>query len=439
MASVFVSKAASYLVRPLLLALLLVVTTLPALAAPHSAIVVDARTGRTLYQSDAEALRYPASLTKMMTLYLTFEALQAGRISKSTPVTFSPYAASMPPTKLGVRAGNSIPVDTAIYALVTRSANDAAVALGEKLGGDTDNFARIMTATAHRLGMNRTTFRNPNGLPASGQMTTAHDMALLGIALREHFPQYYGYFATRSFTYNRHRIPNHNHLLGRIDGLDGIKTGYTHDSGFNIVTSVKRDGRSIVAVVIGGRTSRSRDAEVAGLIAKYLPRASRHGDPSDYIASRQEVAPAAVAVALPRHDAPTPVARPAKAAPAVPAPQALALVEEAPEPTARPAAVKVAEVAAKGVDPVSTASTRSGWVIQIAATDSESQARAILDKTTKKAPTVLADASPFTSVYQKGGGTYYRARFGGFSSKAQAWDACGALKKHSIACYAVEQ
>jgi D-alanyl-D-alanine carboxypeptidase len=433
------SKSASHFIKPLLLALLLVVTSLPALAAPHSAIVVDARTGRTLYQSDADALRYPASLTKMMTLYLTFEALQAGRISKSTPVTFSPYAASMPPTKLGVRAGNSIPVETAIYALVTRSANDAAAALGEKLGGDTENFARVMTATAHRLGMNRTTFRNANGLPANGQMTTARDMALLGIALREHFPQYYGYFATRSFTYGRHRIPNHNHLLGRIDGLDGIKTGYTRDSGFNIVTSVKRDGRSIVAVVIGGRTARSRDAEVAGLIHKYLPRASRHGDPGDYIASRQEVAPAAVALMLPRHGAPIPDARPARGAEA-PAPQVMALVEEAPQPTPRPAAVKVAEVAAKGVDPVRTASTEpSGWVIQIAATDSEKQALAILDKTTKKAPTVLADASPFTSVYEKGGDTFYRARFGGFSSKAQAWDACGALKKRSIACYAVEQ
>jgi D-alanyl-D-alanine carboxypeptidase len=436
---VFASKSASRLIKPLLLALLFVLTAFPALAAPHSAIVVDARTGATLYKSDADDLRYPASLTKMMTLYLTFEALQAGRISKSTPVTFSSYAASMPPTKLGIKAGNSISVETAIYALVTRSANDAATALGEMLAGNTENFARVMTATAHRLGMTRTTFHNANGLPASGQMTTARDMALLGIALREHFPQYYGYFATRSFTYRRHRIRNHNHLLGRVDGLDGIKTGYTHDSGFNIVTSVKRDGRSIVAVVIGGRTSRSRDKEVAGLIAKYLPRASRHGDAGDYIASRQEVAPAAVAVALPRHDAPIPNARPTRATPAATPAQALALVEEAAQPTARPAAVKVAEVAAKGVDPVNTASTGSGWVIQIAATDSERQARAILDRTTKKAPTVLADASPFTAVYQKGGDTFYRARFGGFSSKTQARDACGALKKHSIACYAVEQ
>jgi D-alanyl-D-alanine carboxypeptidase len=202
---------------------------------------------------------------------------------------------------------------------------------------------------------------------------------------------------------------------------------------------VKRDGRSIVAVVLGGKTSRSRDAEMAELVRKYMPRASRRGDPGDYIASRKEVAPAAVAVALPRHDAPTPDKRPTLVAPA-PSTQVLALVSEAPAPTVRPA-LKVAEaIASKDVDPVNTASTApGGWVIQVAATDSESQARAVLDKASKNAPTVLADASPFTAIYQKGGDTYYRARFGGFSSKTQAWDACGALKKRKISCYAVEQ
>ncbi len=407
-------------------------------AAPYSGIVVDAKTGRTLYESHADALRYPASLTKMMTLYLTFEALSSGRISKSTPVPFSAYAASQPPTKLGVRAGQSIPVETAIYALVTRSANDAADALGELLGGSVPRFATIMTETAHRLGMTRTTFRNANGLPNDKQMTTARDMALLGIALREHFPQYYHYFSTRSFTYRRHRIANHNHLLGKMEGVDGIKTGYTNASGFNIVTSVRRDGRSIVAVVMGGRTSHIRDRQVASLIRKYMPAASRHGDASDFIASKKTVNSVAVAVALPRHDAPTPDLRPAKVV-AAPKTQALALVEATPEPAARPA-VKVAEAVARGVDPVKTASTsHDGWVIQVAATDSESQARAVLEKTSQKAAKVLADASPFTATYRKGGDTYYRARFGGFTSKSEAWGACGALKKRNISCYAVEQ
>jgi D-alanyl-D-alanine carboxypeptidase len=246
--------------------------------------------------------------------------------------------------------------------------------------------------------MTRTTFKNANGLPDNEQVTTAHDIALLGIALREHFPQYYGYFSTRSFQYGRHRINGHNHLLGKIDGVDGIKTGYTNASGYNLATSVKRDGRSIVAVVLGGKTSRSRDAEMAELVRKYMPRASRRGDPGDYIASRKEVAPAAVAVALPRHDAPTPDKRPTLVAPA-PSTQVLALVSEAPAPTVRPA-LKVAEaIASKDVDPVNTASTApGGWVIQVAATDSESQARAVLDKASKNAPTVLADASPFTAI-----------------------------------------
>jgi D-alanyl-D-alanine carboxypeptidase len=441
-ASVFVSKFASRTAKAVILSFIVAILAWSGAAQAstrHAAIVIDAKTGKTLYQSNADALRYPASLTKMMTLYLTFEAMRAGRISKSTPVPFSAEAASQPPTKLGVKAGGSITVETAIYSLITRSANDAATALGELLGGNTRNFARTMTATAHRLGMTRTTFKNANGLPDTEQVTTAHDMALLGIALREHFPQYYGYFATRSFKYGRHRIKGHNHLLGRIEGVDGIKTGYTRASGYNLATSVKRDGRSIVAVVLGGKTSRSRDAEMAELIRKYMPRASRQGDPGDYIASRQEVAGAAVAIALPRHDAPTPDKRPTRVVPA-PSTQALALVSEAPEPAIRPA-LKVAEaIASKGVDPVSTASTApSGWVIQVAATDSESQARAMLAKANSKAPTVLADASPFTAVYQKGGDTYYRARFAGFSSKAQAWDACGALKKRKIACYAVEQ
>ena len=441
-ASVCVSKFISLTAKTVILSFIVAMMAWSGVAQAstrHAAIVIDAKTGKTLYESNADALRYPASLTKMMTLYLTFEALQSGRISRSTQVPFSAEAASQPPTKLGVKAGGSITVETAIYALITRSANDAATALGEMLGGSTPNFARIMTATARRLGMTRTTFKNANGLPNSEQVTTAHDIALLGIALREHFPQYYGYFSTRSFQYGRHRINGHNHLLGKIDGVDGIKTGYTNASGYNLATSVKHHGRSIVAVVLGGKTSRSRDAEMAELVRKYMPRASRRGDPGDYIASRKEVAPAAVAVALPRHDAPTPDKRPTLAAPA-PSTQVLALVSEAPAPTVRPA-LKVAEaIASKDVDPVNTASTApGGWVIQVAATDSESQARAVLDKASKNAPTVLADASPFTAVYQKGGDTYYRARFGGFSSKTQAWDACGALKKRKISCYAVEQ
>ena len=243
----------------------------------YAGIVVDAKTGKVLYGEDADQLRYPASLTKMMTLYLTFEALEAGRISKSTPVPFSKKASAEPPSKLGVRAGRSITVEQAILSLVTRSANDAATALGELLGGSEQRFARMMTNKARALGMTRTTYRNAHGLPNSEQRTTARDQARLGIALRQHFPQYYDYFSTRSFRFGKQTIGNHNRLLGNVRGVDGIKTGYTRASGFNLVTSAQLDGRSIVAVVMGGTSGGARDAQMRKLVAKYMPSASRRG------------------------------------------------------------------------------------------------------------------------------------------------------------------
>jgi len=224
----------------------------PASAAPtYAGIVVDAKTGKVLYSENADSLRYPASLTKMMTLYLTFEALESGKISLSSRVPVSANAAAEPPSKLGVGAGRSVTVEQAILALVTRSANDIATALGEYLGGSEARFAKMMTAKARSLGMSKTTYRNANGLPNTAQMTTARDQARLGIALRQHFPQYYGYFSTRSFKFGKQVIGNHNRLLGAVRGVDGIKTGYTRAAGFNLVTSVQADGRSLVGVVIG--------------------------------------------------------------------------------------------------------------------------------------------------------------------------------------------
>ena len=191
--------------RVALATLLALAFALPAQAASkkYAAIVVDANTGKTLFEASAGAQRYPASLTKMMTLYLVFEGMAAGKFKKSTPVRFSAHASSMPPTKLGVKPGGSVPMETIIYALVTKSANDAAAAVAEYIGGSEAEFARMMTAKARKLGMRNTVFRNASGLPNPGQLTTARDMATLGIALREHFPQYYAYFATRSFTYGR--------------------------------------------------------------------------------------------------------------------------------------------------------------------------------------------------------------------------------------------
>lgn len=422
-----------------------------ALAAPHSAIVIDANTGKTLYASDANGRRYPASLTKMMTLYLTFEALAKGKISKSTQVEFSANAAAEPPTKLGVRKGGSVTVETAILSMVTKSANDSATAMGEYLGGNETNFARMMTAKARALGMKSTVFRNANGLPDPGQFTTAHDMALLGIALREHFPQYYDYFSQRSFMYGNRRINGHNRLLGRIKGVDGIKTGYTRASGFNLATSIKVDGRNVVAVVMGGTSGRSRDDEMARLIKTYLPKASSRGGSGDLIAKTNDDSPvvALAKVLLPKHDAPTPDNRPARkelaSAPDNVQPlkenipfkmaKASASAEKIPAPVV--AAAYVEPEAA--VDPVNTASLPSGWVVQVASSPSKGEAKAILDKTSKQAPRLLADASGFTVPFKKGGVTYFRARFSGFETKDAAWKTCNGLKKHKIQCYAVEQ
>jgi D-alanyl-D-alanine carboxypeptidase len=397
-------------------------------------LVIDANTGKTLYSSDANSRRYPASLTKMMTLYLTFEALAKGKISKSTRVPFSANAAAEPPTKLGVKKGDSITVETAILSMVTKSANDAATATGEFLGGSEENFARMMTSKARALGMKSTVFRNANGLPNTGQFTTAHDMAILGIALREHFPQYYHYFSVRSFMYGKRRINGHNRLLGRIKGVDGIKTGYTRASGFNLVTSVADNGRHLVAVVMGGSSGRSRDNEMAHLIKKYLPKASRHGG-GDLIAKRDNTSPvAAIAKLLPKQDAPIPDDRPETGI--------ASTKDDGPTP---PAAIPVTAVAQayaepeQSIDPVRTASVPSGWVVQVASTPTQAGAHHFLETTSQKAKAVLADASGFTMAFQKNGTTYYRARFGGFGSKDDAWDACRALKKKKIACYAIQQ
>lgn len=240
----------------------------------YAAIVVDASTGKTLFQAYSTSPRYPASLTKMMTLYLTFEALEQGKISKSTLIPVSAHAASQQPSRLGFKPGEQIELDSAIRALATKSANDVAVAVGEYLGGSEDGFARIMTSKARQLGMTGTVFTNASGLPDAAQRTTARDMALLGMALRQRFPQHYYYFSATEFAFRGKRVRGHNDMLGRVEGVDGIKTGYIRASGFNIVTSVRSGERKLVVVVMGGETARKRNAHAEELIARYLPQAS---------------------------------------------------------------------------------------------------------------------------------------------------------------------
>jgi D-alanyl-D-alanine carboxypeptidase len=432
-------RSLSSMSRYLLIAALAVATGLaavPAMAAQYAGIVIDANTGKTLYADSADARRFPASLTKMMTLYMVFEALDARRINKNTRVPFSKHAAGRPPTKLGVGAGRSITVETAIYALITKSANDAAAAVAELLGGSEEAFGRQMTAKARQLGMNSTVFRNASGLPDPNQVTTARDMAILGIALREHFPHHYSYFSTRSFTFGKTRMGNHNKLLGRVKGVDGIKTGYTRASGFNLVSSVRVDGRNVVAVVMGGRTGASRDAQMTDLIRRYLPKASRRST-GPIVAARKlsRGAPVATAaIALPKIDIPTPDFRP----------QAASVAAVSPEPAAPIVSLAEAEadetIGEGDIDPVQTASLAKGsWVVQVASTPSKEHALEILNATTDRAGSILAGAAPFTELFELKGTTYHRARFGGFTTKTAAWNACAALKKKKIDCYAVQQ
>lgn len=412
-----------------------------AASSKYAAFVIDVNSGKTMFSAAADAPRYPASLTKMMTLYMLFEGLNAGKFTKNTRMPISRHASSQAPSKLGLKPGQSITVETAILALVTKSANDAAAASGEFMGGSEGRFAQMMTAKAHRLGMSRTIFRNASGLPNPSQVTTARDMATLGIALRENFPQYYAYFSTRSFTYGRSRMGNHNKLLGRVAGVDGIKTGYTRASGFNLVTSVKVGNRNLVAVVMGGASGRARDQHMASLIKKYTPKASSRESNSPFIARfigkkpnqiEEPTIDMAVADEAPVN-APKIVVRTKKqVAVAVPV-----LAYAAPTPAKRPAVVAVEEVATE-VDPMTTASNDpSGWVIQIAAADSEAGAQKLLRNAKSKGGKALASAEPFTQAVEKGAATLYRARFSGFSSKQIAWNACTALKKQKISCFAL--
>ena len=233
----------------------------------YAAIVTDARSGNVLIAASPDEQRYPASLTKMMTVYMAFDALRDGRTSLSSPVRVSAEAASMPPSRLGLVPGVALTVEEAILALVTKSANDAAAALGEHLGGGSEHrFAQLMTLRARALGMTRTTFRNASGLPDLDQVSTARDMALLGRRLLQDFPDRFAYFSTPNFVFRGRTHWNHNRLLQEYDGTDGIKTGYVNDSGFNLVASAQRDGVRLVASVFGGRTGRERDRHMMALL-----------------------------------------------------------------------------------------------------------------------------------------------------------------------------
>jgi D-alanyl-D-alanine carboxypeptidase len=237
-----------------------------------SSIIVDGNSGAVLSSNNPDGIRRPASLTKIMTLYLLFERLDTGKMKLDTEMEVSEHASEQAPTKLGLKPGQTLKVEDAIKGLVTRSANDAAVVIAEAIAGDEDEFAKLMTRKARALGMSKTTYRNASGLPNDEQLTTARDQATLGRAIQDRYPRYYRYFATTVFNYRGQSIRNHNRLLGNVEGIDGIKTGYTHASGFNLVSSMRRGNRHLVGVVLGGRSGGSRDATMRSLLAENLEK-----------------------------------------------------------------------------------------------------------------------------------------------------------------------
>ena len=237
-----------------------------------SSIIVDGNSGAVLSSNNPDGIRRPASLTKIMTLYLLFERLDAGKMKLDTEMEVSEHASEQAPTKLGLKPGQTLKVEDAIKGLVTRSANDAAVVIAEAIAGDEDEFAKLMTRKARSLGMSKTTYRNASGLPNDEQLTTARDQATLGRAIQDRYPRYYRYFATTVFNFRGQSIRNHNRLLGNVEGVDGIKTGYTRASGFNLVSSMRRGNRHLVGVVLGGRSGGSRDATMRNLLAENLDK-----------------------------------------------------------------------------------------------------------------------------------------------------------------------
>jgi D-alanyl-D-alanine carboxypeptidase len=288
-------------------------------ADPRAAsMVVDANTGAVLHNKGGDELVYPASLTKMMTLYMTFELIELGRLDYDSKIKMTQEGADAAPSKLDLDAGEELTVLDAIKALVTKSANDVAIALAMHIGGTESNFARLMTRKARDLGMQNTTFRNASGLPDPEQKTTARDMITLGLRLQDDFPRHYRLFSTRTFSFRGKTYRNHNSLLARYKGTDGIKTGYTRASGFNLVSSVRRDGKHVVAAVFGGDTARERNAKMQSLLSSALAKASRE-------VTRK---PALVARAL----------QPARAKPPVRVAEAPDVAPPPPQPVAPPSA-----------------------------------------------------------------------------------------------------
>jgi D-alanyl-D-alanine carboxypeptidase len=377
---------------------LLVVVAIALAAAPasarYAAIIVDADSGRVLHEKNADTRNYPASLTKMMTLYLLFEALDGGRLTLDDALRVSNRAARRPASRLGLKAGETITVRDAILALVTKSANDVATVVAEALAGSERAFARSMTEKARALGMARTSFRNASGLPHRRQLSSARDMAVLAQALHHDYPDYYSYFATATFAFRGRTYRNHNKLLTGYPGTDGLKTGYIRASGYNLAASVERDGRRLVGVVFGGRSPSWRNRHMIRLFdrAFRLIEAERRGDERGAAIAATD-APAAEQVSSRE--------RPTETSPSV------AVGDAEPAPTE--------------------------WGIQVGAFRREAAARRVASEAQQAAVALLDGTRIVIPPIEARSGRFFRARLVGLSRK-DAFRACRRLKARRFDC-----
>jgi len=377
-------------------------------AAKFAAMVVDGHTGKILYSRNGNSLRYPASLTKIMTLYLLFDQLEQGKLKETTRLKVSKFAAAQAPSKIGLKPGSTIAVKDAIMALVTKSANDIAVVIAEHIGGTEANFARMMTKKANSIGMSKTVFRNASGLPNKKQVTTARDMITLGNHLMFDHPERYEHFSEKYFKYRGKRYRNHNRLLFDYKGTDGIKTGYTRASGFNLLANVRRGNKHLIAVVFGGKTSGKRNAAMRSILNKSLPRA---------------------------------IAKLPKKHQRKKATYAVASTTQFPDAAARKATTGQLDLQAASPETVASLPPRPGvttqagkYHIQVGAYVRKTDAMERLENIQNKAGDVIKGHKPLTIPLIEPQRYLYRARFAGFSSRNIANSTCHLLKKRAITC-----
>ena len=413
----FVNGSTAARAATTLLVVALALGTAGAAQARYASIVIDYDTGRVLHETNADTRNYPASLAKMMTLYLAFEALQRGDLKLNQNLSVSRRAAGMPASKLGLKYREKIAVKSAILALVTKSANDAAVVLAEKMGGKETKFARMMTKKARELGMKRTSFRNASGLPNRRQLSTARDMSTLARALIRDFPKQYRYFSTKQFVYKGKKHRNHNRLLKSYSGTDGIKTGYIRASGFNLAASVKRNGRRLIAVVLGGKTPRSRDRHMAKLLDRGFAKLASIG-PNRIPAPPPRKPDFAVAAAF---------ATATGTAPAERAPSKKPMAQKKP---VSPKAPQIELGSSETVVP------DPSWGIQVGAYYRYKPAKQAAVKAAERLPELLEN-SHITITHVKGKrGRIYRSRLIGLT-EAKARAACRSLAKKKVDCLVI--